>query len=285
MTSFGRFGDASSALWLFAKIGRDTTKAWNALFGSLIKAHAYDDVVTPLRSRLAIALENKAVSVDGTNMVKKDSLLLGDARLHEKVEASFAFMLDTQIVDSQSFCLMALFRQRQLNLQPQAARQLYANATRLGVDPDGRFLNGVLRCFGSNLSDALDLWKTDMRPTIVSFYQNNTKIRSQNLNVAYFGLFYVCGRALRPDVALRIGYAMTKDGLEPDERCLNTYRIGRRDHGRVSTIKEKLLDIHESLLEVECSKAQSSDDRQGRNDWKVRVILSPKSEYDYILDE
>jgi hypothetical protein len=255
------------------------------LLGALIKAQAYDDVVKPLGSRLATALKKKAVALDEKRMVNKGALLLGDARLYEKVEESFAFMLDTKIVDSQSFCLMALFQQRQQNLHPQAARHLYVNATLLGVDPDGRFLNGVLRCFGSNLSGALDLWKTDMRPRILSVYQGSTKIYNQNLNLAYFGLFYVCGRALRPDVALRIGYAMNKDRLEPDERCLNTYRIGRRDHGKISAIKERLLNIHESLLEVECSKSRVNNNWQNRNDWKVRVILSPKTEYDYILDE
>jgi hypothetical protein len=283
VTSFGKFGDASSALWLFALKAPDTTKAWNTLLGSLIKAPVYDAIVEPSNSRIVTVLEHKQVLLNRTSFVNKDSLLLCNAPLNEKIEMTFASMLDSNKVDSQTFCLMAVFHQRQQSSNPEAARALYTKAVLLGVKPDGRFLNGVLRCFGPNLSDALDLWTTDMRPRIISVYQNNTNICNLNLSAAYFGLFYVCGRSLRPDVALRIGYAMAKDGLEPDDRCLNTYRIGRRDHGKISAIKERLLDIHESLFEVECSKS-SNNNWQNRNDRKVRVILSPRTENDYILD-
>lgn len=210
-------------------------------------------------------------------------MIMRECSLQTKIEDVFTAMSSDQMVDSQSFCLMALHLQRRGKATVEDAQKLYLNAVDVGVDPDGRFLNGILRCFGPKIKEALDLWKNQMRPQIISFYRDGIKGRQLNLSAAYSGMFYVCGRALRPDVALRLTYAMVKDGLEPDDRCLNTYRMGRREHGNLSALKEKLLDIHESLLEVECSKSRNIKHR--RDDRKVRVILSPKAEYEFPSKE
>jgi hypothetical protein len=51
--------------------------------------------------------------------------------------------------------------------------------------------------------------------------------KGKNLLAAYHGLVYVAGRALRPEVALRLVYAMNKEDLAVDETALNCYMAGK----------------------------------------------------------
>ena len=39
---------------------------------------------------------------------------------------------------------------------------------------------------------------------------------------------HVCGRAERPDIGVRLAYAMIREGIEPNEITLNNYRAGKR---------------------------------------------------------
>jgi len=96
--------------------------------------------------------------------------------------------------------------------------------------------------------------------------------------VAYNGLLYVSGRALRPDIAVRLVYAMSKEGLAANENSLNSYRSGKRlaDDGtgfrsRLAR-RLKLIDPYESILYVECTKYDSND-RRRTGEQRVRIIV------------
>ena len=79
---------------------------------------------------------------------------------------------------------------------------------------------------------------------------------------------------MRPDVGLRIAYAMAKAGSDPTEVTLNSYLAGKR-MTLDGASEEKNLGLrrqYESLLTVECTKYSSSD-RRRQNDKKIRIIL------------
>jgi pentatricopeptide repeat protein len=188
--------------------------------------------------------------------------------------------ISAPMADSQTFCVAASALQYGPTCGANLPTEMFRNATSLGVPADGRFLNAVLRCFGSDIDAALRLWKDEVRPKCLSFERQLSSNSKKNLLAAYNGLLYVCGRALRPDIALRVVYAMSKDGLEPNETSLNSYRSGSRifqrsqGGGFASTLerKLKLIEQYESLLLVECTK-YDRDDRRRVGERRVRIIL------------
>lgn len=188
--------------------------------------------------------------------------------------------------DSQTFCVAA----SALQFGPTGASlatELFRNATTIGIPADGRFINAVLRCFGSDIDAALAAWKDEIRPECVAFEirartrpLSNSRPAGKNLLAAYNGLLYVCGRALRPDIAVRLVYAMQKERLEPNENSLNSYRSGKRLADNNSDVsfrsrlarKLKLIDPYESILYVECTKYDSND-RRRTGEKRVRIIV------------
>ena len=157
-----------------------------------------------------------------------------------------------------------------------------------GVPADGRFANAVIRCFGSDIDAAVDAWKTQLRKACLKYEKRErkkpvspTRSKGKNLLAAYHALLYVSGRSVRPDVALRLVYAMAKEGLEVDETALNCYEAGKRT--KTDTIVgtkmgeklKKLLNMasaYESLLYVECVKYDKRDKRRA-GERSIRIIL------------
>lgn len=180
------------------------------------------------------------------------------------------------------------------------AIQIFRNAAEEGIESDGRLVNAVIRCFADNIDGAIVSWKTELRKYCVGNGVNNPYYgnRKKNLLAAYSGLLYVCGRALRPDIALRVVYAMKKDGIDPSEHAYYNYRHGRMTRnamlqqpnnkrereGKVNDgdlLFPKLpnffprLDMVtqcENLLFVECKKYHTKD-RRLEDDMKVRIIM------------
>ena len=190
--------------------------------------------------------------------------------------------------DSQTFCVAA----SALQFGPTGAAlatELYRNATKVGVSADGRVVNAILRCFGKDIDAALALWKSELRARCAAHENrarsqppSNRRVKGKNLLAAYNGLMYVCGRAVRPDIAVRLVYAMNKEGLEPNETSLNSYRAGSRladtnlvvagDLRSRLARQLKLVDPYESILFVECTKYDSNDQRR-LGEKRVRIIL------------
>jgi pentatricopeptide repeat protein len=179
------------------------------------------------------------------------------------------------------------------------AIELFRHATQEGISADGRMINALFRCFRDDLGAALEFWKMDVRPACLSHIKrvvkrngNSDQLRQQNLLAAYSGLLYVCGCARRPDIALRIVYAMNKEGIEPMEISYNNYKTGKRARQEpelkgpiwnptgaskkrgFSTLLSKLsmMKQYESLLYVECTKYNAYD-RRTEKDKRLRIIV------------
>ncbi|MGK3743521.1 MAG: hypothetical protein ACI90V_010379, partial [Bacillariaceae sp.] len=175
------------------------------------------------------------------------------------------------------------------------ALQIFRIASRAGIQADGRFVNAIFRCYGDDIGGALDGWKKEIRKaTTQNEDRRNQKesksgMKNKNMLAAYNGLLYVCGRAERPDIAVRIVYAMkNKEGLEPSENPYNNYRSGKRtrlsliaqnkqqvgQRGLVAKLLPKLdmVGQYENVLYVEC-KQYDARDRRTENEKKVRIIV------------
>ena len=130
-------------------------------------------------------------------------------------------------------------------------------------------------------------WKKDIRSAALS-HENRKRPSSsilpnrkkKNLAAAYHGLLHVCGRAGCPDIALRLVYAMSKEGVEPNETSLNSYNAGKKIR-EISTgqgdekqgaIRRAITNQYETLLTVECTKYEASDKRR-KGDRRVRIIF------------
>jgi hypothetical protein len=158
--------------------------------------------------------------------------------------------------------------------------KLFNTAIENGVSLDGRFLNAIIRCYGDNIRLALDSWKTVFRPyALTASGEDKSRISGdlrnsrmgKNLVASYHGLMYVAGRAYRPDIGLRLAYAMVREGVEPTEAALNTYNTGARER-QEDLQKVRLHGQYENLLLVECTKYDSND-RRRFTDKRVRIIL------------
>ena len=175
------------------------------------------------------------------------------------------------------------------------ALQIFRIANRAGIQADGRFVNAIFRCYGDDIVGALDGWKKEIRmATTQNEDRRNQKepksaVKNKNMLAAYNGLIYVCGRAERPDIAVRIVYAMkNKEGLEPNENPYYNYRSGKRtrirliaqnkqkvgQRGLVAKLLPKLgmVGQYENVLYVECKQYDSRDQRT-ENEKKVRIIV------------
>lgn len=174
------------------------------------------------------------------------------------------------------------------------ALQIFYNATRDGIRADGRLVNAIFRCYGDDIGDALDGWKTHIRTATHEFEQESRARSSaqrggasnnKNMLAAYNGLLYVCGRAERPDIAVRIVYAMkNKEGLDPSENPYNNYRSGKstrknlvkRDKVQSSwrgiLPKLDMVSQYENVLYVECKKYDTRDRRMEKDD-RIRIIV------------
>jgi len=202
--------------------------------------------------------------------------------------------------DSQSYCLVASALQR-LDLDSGRVIQMFQKAQSQQIPADGRFINALIRCFGENIDTAVSSWKNDIRPACVAFENRqrgnplpSNRPTGKNLLAAYNGLMYCCGRALRPDLAVRLVYAMRKEGLEPSEVSLHSYNSGKRERpedpprgflqrGGLSKPETQrsfrlpkpswtLVKPYESVLYVECTKYDQNDKRRS-SEKRVRIIV------------
>jgi pentatricopeptide repeat protein len=308
VTAYGDLGDASSAMWLFAMLAPRTTRTWNVLLGTLAKVaertNSYN--ISPQQSAAATMIQ-----IDQTRQESdmEFTSLKADRNLFDIVHMLLKAMCNQEEIDgvrapqadSQTFCVAASALQYSPSTGSILANEIFMEASKLHIPADGRFINAALRCFGTDIDAALVSWKYTIRPKCISFEKRVISHSSsrKNLVAAYNGLLYVCGRALRPDIALRVIYAMNRDGIEPNETSLNSYRSGSRIHNNshkktnaassnnnsdslvtsvTSSIrtrieqKLRLIDQFEALLVVECTKYDQNDKRRD-GEQRVRIIL------------
>uniref|UniRef100_A0A7S2URA9 Pentacotripeptide-repeat region of PRORP domain-containing protein n=1 Tax=Attheya septentrionalis TaxID=420275 RepID=A0A7S2URA9_9STRA len=212
----------------------------------------------------------------------------------EKFDKEDRCGLEAPLPDSQSYCLVASTMSHDrtsVGSGTDAAIDLFRSSQEAGIPPDGRFLNAIFRCFQDDIEGAIQMWKTEIGQAVRVYERRRSQEKQtvsrrrdgQNIIAAYHGLFHVCGRANRPDMALRLVYAMAKEGMDASETSLNCYMAGKgeaskepRDEKEKRSLKDKSLAIlaeqYESLLTIECSK-YSKNDRRRFGEKTVRIIL------------
>lgn len=293
ISAYGKTRDPSSAFYMCQEMhekcrnqGRNV-ESWNAILGALAKGCEGDD-------------HDKTLDIQNSNAARARQSLLSQDR--EEAESSLASLVDGKTFfdaslfvlntmrngtvlaegftapkpNSQAYCLVASALSGGSKVprsNSDLALTLFRNAMTEHVAADGRFLNAVLRCFGDNIDGALDAWKREIGPAAAA-YERVSKKRGANVLAAFNGLMHVCGRAVRPDIATRIAYAMKKSGYKPTEVCMNSYLAGKRmalnddDKGK----NVGLTNQFESALLLECTEYVLNDKRRV-NDKKIRIIL------------
>ena len=312
ITSYGRLGDPASACVMFDKFASGSMNAsvWNVLLGALAKGANWNNHNLRLDvsscSAASMLYDDNDNDSDGQENPPQNKRLTNFTDRLTCTEAVHV-ILDimrqppTGMVvprpNSQSYCIAASALQHGPT-DAQLAINLFRNATNEMIPADGRFVNAIFRCFGSDLDAALAAWKKELRPACLAHEARTRsappsiqRSRVKNLIAAYHGLLYVCGRALRPDIALRVAYAMVKEGIEPNDVSLNCYHAGKRTRERLAEDnitqedttdrpKRKLLpkftldfvDQYENLFFIECTKYDQNDMRRSKEK-RVRIIV------------
>eukprot|EP00549_Striatella_unipunctata_P025968 CAMPEP_0118714428 /NCGR_PEP_ID=MMETSP0800-20121206/26188_1 /TAXON_ID=210618 ORGANISM="Striatella unipunctata, Strain CCMP2910" /NCGR_SAMPLE_ID=MMETSP0800 /ASSEMBLY_ACC=CAM_ASM_000638 /LENGTH=325 /DNA_ID=CAMNT_0006620233 /DNA_START=245 /DNA_END=1222 /DNA_ORIENTATION=+ len=190
----------------------------------------------------------------------------------------------TQIkANSQSFCILATVMHH-TNSTVGEISAFSKSAKDLNLPFDGRFVNALVRSYGSNIDGAFDAWKNELRPALLAFGSNiKPAQKSRHLQMGYYGLASVCGRAARADLALRLAYAMEAEGLKARETFLRSYHAGKKEYeekkkaagplGKIlMTSARATAGSYENLLSIECSQYDVSDKRRAK-DKRIRIIL------------
>jgi pentatricopeptide repeat protein len=306
MYTYGNVNDPSSACWVFfnempracGQRGRGSD-SWNVLLGALALGCIGDQgntVLDPLNS--AAAQRNGKRSFTEEEYLESNpifALVHGKTSLDASISildamrdrGSFQSASETWTMphpNSQTYCQVATAVSGSGRSESNAtmANKLFQYAKEDSAYIDGRLINALLRCFGDDIQSALNAWKNGMAAAAagVGVVSGPSKVHSNikqfaNLAAAYNGLFHVCGRANRADIALRLCYAMRKAGVEPNEVSLNSYFAGKRIalDGKDGKGRMGLKKQFESLLTVECTKYSTK--YKGRaSDKKIRIILS-----------
>lgn len=287
MTQSGRLGDPSLACQLFDQFVFPSmnVREWNVLLGALAEGAKQGNLILDVSSatiwnEISTKKAGISSSLDGLSCSEACQVLLNMmSSTTQKTKAPYP--------NSQTYCLAASALQYGTT-DRDLALTLFRNATNTGIPADGRFLNAVFRCFGDDIGGALESWKNEIRRACLERESQTTKVslRNKNLVAAYNGLLYVCGRALRPDIAVRLAYAMNKEGIEADKNSLNNYNAGKRARGQSASggevantkvwsklfPKPNMVQQYESLLYVECSKYDPNR-KSMSSDKRVRIIV------------
>ena len=301
ITAYGRAGDPSSALWMAEEMTQEcrnsgrSVESWNVLLGALTKGCGDSintgmgstplDILNSSAARARRNIKSQEANYEESenqqqfiSLVNRKTCLDGAMTILETMRNRIALPegYTAPKPNSQTYCLVAsaLSSSGTSESNPNLALTLFRNAMEEGVAADGRFINAVLRCFGDDIDGALDSWKKVIGPAAVAHERKSNK-RGSNMISAYNGMMHVAGRACRPDIAVRIVYAMNKGGLEPTEVTLNSYHAGKRIALLEDNDVRKNLGLrnqYESLVSVECTKYNSKDKRRA-NDRKIRIIL------------
>jgi pentatricopeptide repeat protein len=295
MSAYGRVNDPSSACYVFdcmikARSLNKTLNSWNVMLSALSKT-CKKEAAKPIN---CLASSASSVVVDGKKISTEDMLLPGGQTLIELVDGRTTIDAASSILDvmkissktsaysnlilrpnSQSYCLVAALISQGDSADGETAIDLFHDAMESNIPADGRFINAIIRCFGDDIDGAINAWRNRFRASVVAFENRERPKYGQpkkgkNLIASYHGLVHVAGKAGRPDIALRIAYAMKKEGYEPHECTLNSYKTGSIGNKFEKTIR--LNEQYENLLTIECTKYNKLDKRRS-TEKRVRIII------------
>ena len=304
ITAFGNVHDPNSACYIFDIMMNDKNagnkrNSWNVLLISLSKSSSIDSrILLDIGSSNATSeeiedfdIDNNVIGsiVNGRTVADAAFQILDVMRNPKKYDNVSSHLRNVPPPTSQSYCVVAsALSRRNRSMKEVDIKQLFQNALDDGVSADGRFLNALIRCYGDQIEDAINFWKSGVRQSVLSYemrrnrpssrYNDKKRKKGKNLMAAYHGLFHVAGRAERPDIALRLVYAMIKEGIEPTETTLNSYKSGKRARASIKKNKTqnfflgRLTEQYESLLTIECTKYDQRDKRR-KNEKRLRIII------------
>lgn len=300
MTGYGRVNDPSSACFVFdymmkKNLLNKSHNSWNVLLSSFAKSslNTSIDKIQCMASdassfhqlldndlQAGLLPGNRTISniVDGLNSIEAAKLIFDLMKSGSAGDAEFCFIPSP---NAPSYCLIASVLSHGV-CEIEYAMIIYKDAVERGIYPDGRFLNAILRCCGDDVDRAVKIWKTELRKAAKTCDEQrrspsqNMYQSKENLIVTYHGLFHVAGRAGRADIALRLSYAMNKDGIEPTETAMNCYKSGlKRQMTEDSSAGNNIpimMKHYENLLAIECTKYEVSDKRRV-TDQRLRIIF------------
>ena len=173
MTRFGELGDPSSAFRLFASINtasqqRDdtastepkseevSTRYWNVLLGALVKGGSrYPSGPLDIRNASVASVfqtNNTLLTASGSRM--NESFVVAFNGLTCRDAAQVLLDRYIPIPNSLTYCLVAKSLANEDGIDTTIkAMELFRNATEAGIPADGRFVNAVIRCFGSDIDE------------------------------------------------------------------------------------------------------------------------------------
>lgn len=244
ISAYGKAEDASSACWVFFdEMARGCDKrgmgvdSWNVLLGALAHGCSGEKRQTLLHpcNSTAAQRNGRRKSSDAEclesnpifSLVNDKTCVDASLSILDAMRSRRSFLWSSgkwycPSPNSQTYCQVATAVSRAGTCESNSvlANKLFRCAQEDGVSADGRFLNAVLRCFGNDIDSAIKAWKREIGSAALGMSSGTHKEyssvkQSANLAAAYNGLMHVCGRANRPDVALRLCYAMSKAGIEP----------------------------------------------------------------------
>lgn len=135
-------------------------------------------------------------------------------------------------------------------------------AAERGVDWTVALLNAAISAHGDRLTPAITFWQNLQK---LNFRDEKKKKHLLQSRVVYDALFRVCGRAVRPDFALRVFYAARNaghiKGNSGDSRILvHAFWKGLKEIGKVEALTGNLIKTqYFRQLQAECG---DSDDIQ-----------------------
>jgi len=304
ITELGRVGDASSACSVFDwmwfchnRLGRSLPRhkdeTWNTLLAALaareglnseiIQEKLSEDMSTWLWAPPGGIIPYTNIP-NGTLLISQTLKGMTRIKAVKKVFEIMQMQNQTALAEqipkpnSQTFCIVAAALARWSDTVTNndistvaEAMDLFRVAIKSNIQADGRFVNAILRCFGSDIDSAMNAWKSEIGPAVRACKDGNLR---NNLLASYHGLMTVCGRARRPNLAIRLAYAMNREGLEPNETTFSCYKAGKRmspDEPNGNLFNNAMARQFERILSVECSKFDVRDKRR-LGDRRLKII-------------
>jgi len=122
-------------------------------------------------------------------------------------------------------------------------------------------IHSLICASGADVDAAIAVWRSEVRPAVSSLPRPSLQRAAL---VAYHALLRVCGLAGRADEALRICFAMRKDGIPADKSCWTAYANGKLSSKGGKGFKFNALQLgYEKLLEIECAPERAAKTMPG----------------------
>lgn len=230
------------SLWKEAKASRQVLdlRYFNVLIHSFARCGDIVGAVSALKAMTETGLKPDLFSYNG---------VIAAAGRAGHVETAKKFLeimrkLKGMKPDVYSYCSAITACGRCSPRKPASAEVLLDEAIEDGVRLSGAIINAAITANGDDVDSAVAMWRRIRR-------KKNVDLDKE----AYEGLMYVCGAGGRPGSALKVVYAMRKDGIDGKavKSLYSSFSRGLRSNGRQHDVdRDFLKKQYVKLLQVEC---------------------------------